>query len=327
MTDEEKQELKVLQEKETLTDDETARAAELEQMIEVSPDDEFDQAFDEALAEDDPDIDNDLDGEVDNKLKPKQNTDSDDDNSGDSIFNSVDTDTDDDIDNNPEKKIADLEAELAANNQRMSSWEGRIKAANKAKEEAEAKLNGDDSQSGKVNKTAPGEDEEADTILSEFIDEFPSLEQPIKIMVKKIANKMIESKLEEITPKIDSIEERTQETASEEHFATIKKAHANYEKIYNSGALTTWIKSQPKFLQAGMEVVIEDGTAEEIIEMLDAYKTTIKHTQSDNPGKTKRDKLVDLEAVDQSSSGPPKDKKKANKDDFDSAWDEAMSND
>ena len=331
MIDEERAELKELQEKESLTDEETARAAELEQK-DTPPEDDFDKAFDDALAEDDPDTDINLDDDNKSKHKVDSNADNDNDDNDDddeSIFNKTvsDSDDDDDVDNNPERKIADLEAQLAANNQRMSSWEGRIKAANKAKEEAEAKLNGDDSKHGKVDKTTPEEDEEADTILSEFITEFPSLEQPIKIMAKKIAGSMIESKLADLTPKLESIEEHTKEESSKEHFDKIKKAHEDYEKIYDSGALNTWIESQPKFLQPGLQVVIEEGTAEEIIEMFDAYKKIVGHTKSDNKDISKSQKLKNLEAVNASSAGPRKEKKKADKDDFDSAWDEAMSKD
>jgi len=76
-----------------------------------------------------------------------------------------------------------------------------------------------------------------------------------------------------------------------------------------------------------MEVVIEEGTAEEIIEMFDAYKKTVRHTQSDNKDTSKSKKLKQLEAVDSSGAGPRKEKKKASQDDFDGAWDEAMSND
>ena len=80
-------------------------------------------------------------------------------------------------------------------------------------------------------------------------------------------------------------------------------------------------------MQPGLQVVIEEGTAEEIIEMFDAYKKIVGHTKSDNKDISKSQKLKNLEAVNASSAGPRKEKKKADKDDFDSAWDEAMSKD
>ena len=66
---------------------------------------------------------------------------------------------------------------------------------------------------------------------------------------------------------------------------------------------------------------------DEIIEMFDAYKKSVKHTQIVNPDNSQRRKLKGIEAVNQQPGGPPKDIKKANKDDFDSAWDDALSED
>lgn len=332
MTDEEKQELEALKAKETLTDEETARVAELES-LDISPDDEFDQAFDDALAADDPDTDLDGGSALDKKPKPKPKKGGDDSEGDDSSIFTSSKDPDPDPDqeggdgdgDNPQAKIAKLEAELASNNQRMSSWEGRIKTANKAKEEAEAKLNGKISKTGKEDDT-PGDSEE-DAILSEFTDEFPSLEQPIKILVKKIARKMVDAQMGQIQPQIEEIQDATKEEAEQTHFEKIEKAHKDYLKIYDSGALNTWIETQPKFLQAGMKVVTEDGTAEEIIEMFDAYKKSVKHTQTVNHDNTKHRKLKGIEAVDQQPGGPPPDTKKAGKDDFDAAWDEALSKD
>ena len=333
MTEEEKQELEQLRAKDTLTDEEVSRAAKLEKLEAeeepLSDEDEFDQAFAEAIgdAPQKPD-------EEDTGTKSEQNDNDKDDNQDDSIFNKVpdtednlDDDGNDDLDS-PQKKIAQLEADLAKEKQRTRSWEGRIEAANKRAEEAEKKLNDQTDQTGQDKKSP--EDGEEDEVLSEFIEEFPSLEQPIKVLIKregaKVARKIVEAELGKVTPDIRKVIETTEEEATEKHFDKIKKAHKDYLKIYESGALQTWIDNQPKFIQAGLNLIVEEGEADEIIEMLDAYKKAAKIVSSEHVNRKadSKKKLKSLEAVENQSGGPPKQKKKANKDDFDAGWDEAM---
>ena len=50
----------------------------------------------------------------------------------------------------------------------------------------------------------------------------------------------------------------------------------------------------------------------------------LKTSTDSESRKTSAQKLRELEAVQHQSSGPPKDRKKGAKDDFDSAWDEAL---
>jgi hypothetical protein len=332
MTDEEKQELEALKAKDDLTEEETARVAALEANDEpLTDEEEFDQAFDDALDDKDPvDKDKVVAGEEKKKVDTGdgvQQKKEDDPQTDDSIFNdTLDSGSDSDGgEESPEQRIASIEAKLAKEIQRNSSWEGRIRAANKRADDAESQLN---DKPGAVDKGAstPQGDDEDDTVLSEFIEEFPSLEKPIKLMATKIARDLVEKKMGDIKPTLDSVQDTAEQTAVDTHLGKITDAHPDWRKIHKSGVLTTWIEQQPKFMQPGLKTVLDKGSAEDIIELFTTYKKSSGQIKStvNKTGKSAKQKAKELEAVLSSSSGPPKDKKKIAEDDFDSAWDDAL---
>jgi len=339
MTEEEKQELKELSEKETLTEEEQSRKAALEAKP-LDPQDEFDTAFDEAMNDDNDSANDSTDADIDTEAtsleaaKKKEEEE----NSAKEAELAQQEDTalfakvpaNDGQDNEggdqetPEQHIARIEAELAAEKQRNSSWEGRIKAANQRADKAEASAGDDTTDKGEKKALPDGDD---DLILEEFIEEFPSLEKPMKILATKIAQEIVENEMSTISPTLTKVQETVESNAVEEHLGKITQAHSDWKQIHQSGALSTWIGKQPKFMRPGLQQVVEEGSAEDIIELFTAYKKStgqLKTSTDSESRKTSAQKLRELEAVQHQSSGPPKDRKKGAKDDFDSAWDEAL---
>lgn len=313
--------------------------------------DEFDQAFDDAMNEresetttsEDAGKDTSEEEGRDDGSEEEQTTsqlekdESDQDDA--SIFNRTPEDEESESDSvgdeesevSTEQKIANLEASLEKEKQRTSSWEGRISAANRRAEEAEAKLKElqkDKSTAKDSSEHSPTGDED-DVVLGEFIEEFPSLEKPIKVLATKIARDIVKRELGEITPQISEVRDTVKSREAHEHVSKITQAHPDWKSIYESGALSRWIGSQPQFMQPGLQRVVQEGSAEEVIEMFSAYKSTSRHLkkQTDNTGSkaSNQRKAKNLEAVRHSSSGPPADKKQVAEDDFDGAWEEAVS--
>jgi hypothetical protein len=62
------------------------------------------------------------------------------------------------------------------------------------------------------------------------------------------------------------------ESAADDHFNTIAKAHPDVEQIAQSAELENWIESQPSFVRDGYKAVIENGTAAQVIEALNTFK-------------------------------------------------------
>lgn len=59
-----------------------------------------------------------------------------------------------------------------------------------------------------------------------------------------------------------------------EHFDAIRSAHPDAESIAQSVELEAWIKQQPSYAQAGILQALQQGTAAQVIEALDAFKSS-----------------------------------------------------
>jgi hypothetical protein len=339
MTAEQKARQEELEAKGTLTAEETEELKILtalpQEVEEENPDAAFDAAWDELdgkkpeNTDDNDDSDNNQSDQDDSTKKPDESQSTEPDDSDGDILNSTpaysDTKPDStnaDVTPDPrDEKIAELE-------QKMRSWDGRLKAADQRAAEAERKLKEAEAkgQSKESDNASPDED---DAKLSAFFKEFPDLEGPIKKVAEQIATKIVNDKM----AKLDTIEEtqsQMQDDAEEEanriHMEKIDTAHPDWKQIYDSGALETWIKRQPGYLQPRLYEILRKGSAREVISMFDSYKRAAgkgKETSTtSNESSEKKAKAKAMEAVPASSAGPKKGQVKIAKDDFDGAWDE-----
>jgi hypothetical protein len=341
MTRDQKTRQEELEAKDTLTAEETEElkilAALPQEVEEDSPEAEFDSAWDEldnplsadeAKAKAEKEAEEKAKEEAEEAAKEKSQSTESTKTDGD-ILNStpVDSDTKPDSTNTDanadprDEKITELE-------HKMSSWEGRLKAADKRAAEAERKLKEAEAkgQSKESDKASPDED---DAQLSAFFNEFPDLEGPIKKVAEKIATTIVNDKMSKLDT-IEANQTRLQESAEEEanqvHMDKINTAHPDWEHIYDSGALETWIKRQPGYLQPRLYEILRDGSAREVIDMFDSYKRAAgkgKETSTNSAtSPEKQAKAKAMEAVPASTAGPKKGAMKIAKDDFDGAWDE-----
>jgi len=218
-------------------------------------------------------------------------------------------------------EIETLKGEISSLNQKMKSWEGRITKANERAEEAEKKLK--DKPSGDKELDDVQEDDES---VKNFMEEFPDFKKPIVAIAKKVAKQMIESELKDIKPSIEQVKETVKRSDTEIHFGKIRTAHPDYADIYKSGKLTKWIEEQPSFIQSKLNEVVDNGKAEDIIEMFNLYKDSVSPKDKvTNPGT--KDKAKNIMTVKSSSSGPPATTKKDDPDDYDAGWSESKAKD
>ena len=210
--------------------------------------------------------------------------------------------------------------------QRLRSLEGRMRAeADRRKKETPEE------------KPAAPKEPELTPELKEFYDEYPELVKPIEALMKarvdNIKNELTKNFEERINPLVN----RISETENNSHMDAINRAHPDWKTIVDSGKLDKWQASLPPFVRAAVENVRNSGSTQEVIEMLSQFKadnniTTPKETKPATPvaGATPEidfdplvEKLRAALAVSSPKSGEPKETRKANKDDFDAAWEEA----
>jgi hypothetical protein len=209
----------------------------------------------------------------------------------------------------------------------MSSWEGRLKAADKRAADAEAKLKTMEESKAKAESDNDASLEDDDPELSEFFDEFPDLKGPITKVAEKIATKIVKSKLgdvDEIRSEVTAVRDTIREDSDQKHVNDITEAHPDWKQIYESGKLETWIKEQPIYAQEGLYRIMKSGSTQEVIQMFNDLKGT-KSGKKPNPKTTslsdeKKKRAQASLTVPSSTGGPKKPKAKPNKDDFDGSW-------
>ena len=109
--------------------------------------------------------------------------------------------------------------------------------------------------------------------------------------IAKGVEKLVASKTASLTADLEArlaavltpLQEKQAESAIDEHFSTINKAHPDVESVVPSQEFNNWIDKQPSVSREALKDAIEKGTALEVIEVLDAYKASIGKTTAHTP--------------------------------------------
>lgn len=210
-----------------------------------------------------------------------------------------------------------------ADNQRlehkMSSWEGRIKKANDAAALAVAEVAELKKEPVKTDTPLLEDDE----MLKEFKEEFPDLVEPMQRMAKKIAESIVNERLGSVTPQIEALKVKQEQTDEQRFLAPIADAHPDWRKIYDSGKLQVWIDKHTPLQQRVYNEIVNKGSQEEVIDMFTTYKEATVSKDKPNTGDVVDPSVQGIVAVQHQSAGPPA--AEPDKSDFEKGWEEATS--
>lgn len=81
---------------------------------------------------------------------------------------------------------------------------------------------------------------------------------------------------------LEPIKRNEAESAADAHFGSIEKAHPDVESVVQSEAMDKWIEAKPSYMRPAIRAVIEGGTAQEVIELLDDFKAATKPVAATN---------------------------------------------
>lgn len=113
--------------------------------------------------------------------------------------------------------------------------------------------------------------------------------------IKNAVDYLVQQKLEQVlAEKLTPIEQKQAQDAYQEHINAITAVHPDAGQIVNSAEFTNWVKSQPSYIQPSIVNVVEQGSSEQVNELLTSYKTSIA-PQAPNPTqdvKTKADQII-----------------------------------
>ena len=111
--------------------------------------------------------------------------------------------------------------------------------------------------------------------LEELFGDFD--EKGIKNAVEYLAAKRVD---EILAQKITPIEQKHAQDVYQEHINAITAVHPDAGQIVNSDEFANWVKSQPSYIQPSIVSVVEQGSAQQVNELLSNYKASIAPQQA-----------------------------------------------
>lgn len=177
--------------------------------------------------------------------------------------------------------------------------------------------------------------------LKEFMDDYPEFIDPINELVEKKVKQsvpqadiesLIESRISEL-----KMSAAPQDDPVAQHYMAISTAHPDWESIVNNGDLDLWQAKLPERMRQQMDEIRTQGSAEEVVLMLDMYKrdrgNKLPAATSSQSKRTEAKTGVDVDdlveklksamAVTSSKTHKPEMKREIDPDDWDAAFEEA----
>ena len=126
-------------------------------------------------------------------------------------------------------------------------------------------------------KNAPAQTKEDPDELPEYVKELfeihPEIANAVKTLVDTKVSAVKKNVETELKTRVEPIQQQIFQSEADKHFSTIRAAHPDISAILDSGDLFTWINSLPPVMQNGAKYVYQYGTAQEVISLLDDYKS------------------------------------------------------
>jgi len=235
---------------------------------------------------------------------------------------------------------SDLQAALKQEQQKTSSWSGRIKKANDKSDELEnsnkellSRIEALESGTVKPKNETAEDGTDRNAKVTQFFKDFPEFEEPLKILLDKAKGTTgekvltLDEVMEAVKPEVEKVKTQTQEDTSQDKFmVALRQQHSDVDAIIASGKVAEWIKKQPMYIAKELErIYTEGGSLTESVNLLNEFKRTSGYKatpQSTNDTQNKNDKLNSMLEVDSDGTGPPAGQ--PDKSDFNAAADEAF---
>lgn len=179
------------------------------------------------------------------------------------------------VEETPETKIARLEADNAALRAPKKAPEAAPKAspAADAAEAAPAKTAADTAD--KVPEPQwfqPNEQEAA--LIKKFEDEWPDIAQANAVMLKQVSHNIVQWVFSEMAkvynPTLKQFAEMSKVMQEQMTLSALRNEHSDYDEVYDN--VVAWVDTLPAAFKAGAKQVMESGTPEEVVGLIDEYK-------------------------------------------------------
>lgn len=222
-----------------------------------------------------------------------------------------------------EHKYKSLDGKYRKETQRRQQLEQEIE---EMRRQLAAKAEPQDTDATPKGKQAGDPDDEDAQLLQELDEDMPLMGKAVRRMLEKQ-----QQKLQEIEQRFQPVAATVQKSAVEKHFTMIRAEHNDFDEIMGSGAVQEWVDSHPDYIRTGMQKVIKEGDAQEVIDLINRYKKengigqekpADQQQQDDAAARRRARQIEEAEAV-RTRTAPNVPKGQADKDDFEGAFDEA----
>lgn len=110
--------------------------------------------------------------------------------------------------------------------------------------------------------------------------------------IKRLVNADVAAQVKaQVAEALKPMQAKEQESAAEAHMRTIYEAHQDADSIVESSEFEAWKVSQPTYIQAALDGVLTQGTAEQVVELLNNFKQSTTSTPAADAGKPSSDDL------------------------------------
>lgn len=110
--------------------------------------------------------------------------------------------------------------------------------------------------------------------------------------INKLIDERVKAQVDaQVAQALQPIQAREQESAEAAHYRTIYEAHQDIDSILESGEFETWKGAQPSYIKAALDGVLTQGTAEQVVELLNNYKQSTTSTPAAKADKPSTDDL------------------------------------
>ena len=110
--------------------------------------------------------------------------------------------------------------------------------------------------------------------------------------INRLINERVKAQVDaQVAQALQPMQAREQESAEAAHYRTIYEAHQDIDSILESGEFETWRGAQPSYIKAALDGVLQQGTAEQVVELLNNYKQLANSTPAADAGKPSTDDL------------------------------------
>ncbi|PPC98358.1 MAG: hypothetical protein CTY35_05400 [Methylotenera sp.] len=117
-----------------------------------------------------------------------------------------------------------------------------------------------------------GDTKAQDDVLAELRTEFPELAEKLAPAISKMVEQGVSATMAKLDSLIKPLQANAEESAADKHFNAIRAVHSDFDTLMEGDAVDKWIDKQPTFLRGRFQEVLQKGTANEVTELLNAYK-------------------------------------------------------